>query len=401
VQKAKRHRNNLRLGVHLEETSGKRASATFEVMPLLPLEGFRVGITADRRWSEQAELLERRGASVLHAPTSSTDYLACHDTLRAATDDVISRPPDYLVATTGIGLRAWFEGAQAWGMAEQLAVSLQHTRVIARGPKASGAARGAGLEVWASPPSERLDDVVTLLAAEPLQGKRIAFQHYGEHDASAVAALAATGAEVVDVPVYRYRAPADDGHVVALLDAVRDGHIDAVTFTSAPAVRHLIAMARERDRDGELLDAFNHGGVLAACVGPVCAERAHACGITAPVAPERGRMGLLVRTISEVLAVRQRHLQCGPAAITVQGRAVAVDGERVELPARERAVLDVLLRHQGVVVSKPTILRAIDSDPAAVHALETTITRLRRNLGPAGASVRAVRGRGYMLDGAA
>ena len=377
----------------------KRASATFVVMPLLPLEGFTVGITADRRWSEQAELLERRGASVLHAPTISTDYLACDDTLHAATEVVIASPPDYLVATTGIGLRAWFEAAQAWGLAEQLAGALRHTRVIARGPKATGAAQGAGLEVWASPPSERLDDVVTILSAEPLQGRRVAFQHYGEHDAPAVRALAAAGAEVVDVPVYRYRPQAEDGRVMALLDAVDAGEVDAVTFTSAPALRYLIEIARLQGRGDVLLDAFNSGDVVAACMGPVCAGIAVGAGITRPVAPERGRLGLLVRVLTDALRGRQRELQCGPASITVQGRAVAVDGERVELPRRERAVLDVLLRNRGVVVSKPTILRALDSDPAAVHALETTITRLRRNLGPAGPCVRAVRGRGYLLDG--
>jgi uroporphyrinogen-III synthase len=368
-------------------------------MSLLPLEGFTVGVTADRRWSEQAELLERRGASVLHAPTISTDYLANDDTLRAATEAVIAQPPDYLVATTGIGLRAWFEAAQAWGLAERLSAALTATRVVARGPKASGAAQSAGLEVWASPPSERLDAVVTLLSAEPLQGRRVAFQHYGEHDAPAVTALAAAGADVIDVPVYRYRPPADDAPVVGLLDAVRDGEIDAVTFTSAPAVRYLMAAARQRGRSDALLDAFNQGDVIAACIGPVCAGTAVASGIEQPVAPERGRLGLLVRALTDALRVRRRHLRCGPATITVQGRAVAVDGEPVELPPRERAVLDVLLAHRGGVVSKPSILRALDRDPAAVHALETTITRLRRNLGPAGSGVRAVRGRGYLLDG--
>ena len=367
------------------------------VVPLLPLEGFAVGITADRRWSEQAELLERRGASVLHAPTISTDYLACDDTLRAATQALIDRPPDYLVATTGIGVRAWFEAAQTWGLAEQLSASLTAARVIARGPKAGAAVQVAGLEVWASPDSERLDDVVGLLSRQALHGCRVAFQHYGKHDAPAVAALAAAGADVVDVPVYAYRPPAGDERLVVLLDAVRDGAVDAVTFTSAPAVRYLVDAARQSGRDHELLAAFNQGDLVAACVGPVCAGTAVECGIERPVAPERGRLGLLVRALTDALRGRQHELRCGPASITVQGRAVAVDGERVDLPPRERAVLDVLLANRGVVVSKPAILRALASDPTAVHALEATVTRLRRNLGPAGPCIRAVRGRGYLL----
>ena len=49
-------------------------------------------------------------------------------------------------------------------------------------------------------------------------------------------------------------------------------------------------------------------------------------------------------------------------------------------------------------MSKPMILRSLGSDPANVHALEATIGRMRRHLGPAGGSIRAVRGRGYYLD---
>ena len=54
--------------------------------------GFVVGITADRRWEEQAELLRRRGATVVHGPCMDTLYLADDDDLRRATVDVIEQP---------------------------------------------------------------------------------------------------------------------------------------------------------------------------------------------------------------------------------------------------------------------------------------------------------------------
>jgi DNA-binding response OmpR family regulator len=82
----------------------------------------------------------------------------------------------------------------------------------------------------------------------------------------------------------------------------------------------------------------------------------------------------------------------------VQGRAIAVAGESVDLSRRERAVLDVLLSRRGAVVSKAAILHSLGSDPTGGHALETTIARLRGSLGVAGLSIRTVRGRGYRLD---
>jgi uroporphyrinogen-III synthase len=367
-------------------------------MTLAALEGFTIGVTADRRWTEQAELLQRRGASVLHGPTIHTEYLASDDALRQATLDVVSQRPDYLVATTGIGVRAWFEAAQAWGLGEQLHDALADTRVVARGPKAAAAAHSAGLLVWDSPASERLDDVLDRLLAEPLPGTSVAFQHYGEHNHDAVERLRRAGAAVAEVPIYRWRRPADDDAAVRLVDAVCEGRVDAVTFTSAPAVHNLLAIARDHERAPALLDAFNHAGVVAACIGPVCAEGARQEGVVNPLAPSHGRLGLLVRALTEALAGRRQTLRLAGRPVVVQGRAVAVDGAPVDLSEQERAVFETLLRRRGAVVSKPAMLKSIGADPAGDHALEAAVARLRKRLGPAAGAVRCVRGRGYILD---
>lgn len=373
-------------------------------MSLRPLEGFVVGVTADRRWAEQAELLQRRGASVLHGPTIKTEYLAGDDALRAATHEVIARQPDFLVATTGIGVRAWLEAAQAWGLGDSLMDALASTSVAARGPKAAAAVMAAGLSVWASPDTERLEDVVALLRQEELAGKVVAFQHYGERNGAAVAALSVAGAVVVEVPIYRWQRPDDTGPALRLVEAVCDGRVDAVTFTSAPAVQNLLAVAGDAGLAEGVVDAFNVGGVVAACIGPVCADVARSVGVSSVVAPSVGRLGLLVRALTDALQDRRHTLVLAGEPVVMQGRAVVVGGRAVDVPDRERAVLEALLRRRGAVVSKAAILRSLgDADAAgagaaSVHALEATIGRLRRRLGPAGRAIRSVRGRGYLID---
>ena len=366
-------------------------------MSLRALEGFVIGVTADRRWMEQAELLQRRGAAVIHGPTIKTEYLASDEALRSATHAVIARRPDYLVATTGIGVRAWFEAAQAWGLADSLADALASTRIATRGPKATAAVHTVGLDVWDSPPSERLDDVVARLGAEPLPGRTVAFQHYGERNQAAVEALVDGGAEVIDVPIYRWQRPDDIDPARRLVEAVCDGRVDAVTFTSAPAVHNLVAVAQDLGRDDALIDSFNHGGVMAACIGAVCAEGARQERIERPITPDRGRLGLLVRTLTDALQARRQALVMARQPVVLQGRLLCIDGRPVALSGRERAVLDALLRRRGAVVSKPTLLRAMD-DGTTERALEATVARLRRRLGPAGAAVRSVRARGYVVD---
>ncbi|MGH9021930.1 MAG: uroporphyrinogen-III synthase, partial [Acidimicrobiia bacterium] len=262
-------------------------------MTLGALEGFVVGITADRRWQEQAELLSRRGASILHGPTIDTLYLASDEDLRTATSVLIADPPEYVVATTGIGMRAWMEAAGSWGMGESLATALAQARIVARGPKAAGAVQAGGLEVWARSASEQMDDVLAILLAEPLQGCSVAFQQFGMESPEMVQAIVDAGARVVEVPVYRWRVPEDTTPALRLVGGVCGGRVDAVTFTSAPAVHNLFAIAASEGLADDLRRGFNAGGVTAACVGPVCAGGARSEGVEAPLRPEVGRLGLL------------------------------------------------------------------------------------------------------------
>jgi uroporphyrinogen-III synthase len=273
-------------------------------MALLPLQGFTVGITADRRWKEQAELLERRGATFKHGPTIATHYLASDTTLCEATQDVIRSRPAYVVATTGIGVRAWFESAQSWGLGEQLVATLQQARAVARGPKAAAALRAAGIDTWKAVASERVDEAIGVLVEQTLEGSLVAFQQYGEVDDHVTNALRAAGAQVIEVPVYRWRLPEDDQPALHIVEAACSGQLDAVTFTSAPAAANLMAIAERYGLGDDIRSGFNEGGVVAACVGPVCAEGAKATGIHNIVAPSVGRLGLLVRVLSDALLHR-------------------------------------------------------------------------------------------------
>ena len=76
-----------------------------------PLAGYTIGITGHRRWEEQAEMLSRRGARVLHGPTMTTELLGDLDATIAATQQLLAEPVDLAILTTGIGVRSWFGAA--------------------------------------------------------------------------------------------------------------------------------------------------------------------------------------------------------------------------------------------------------------------------------------------------
>ena len=89
-----------------------------------------------------------------------------------------------------------------------------------------------------------------------------------------------------------------------------------------------------------------------------------------------------------------------PIRVTIDDHGLVVDGEPVVLSARERSVFVALARRPGAVIPKARLARDIWGSAARTRAVDTTVSRLRRRLGRAGAAVRTTRNRGYWLDAA-
>lgn len=359
-----------------------------------PLAGFTVGVTAARRAEELGTLLTRRGATVLHAPALRIVPLADDGELRAATGQLLDKAPDVVIATTAVGFRGWIEAADGWGTGDRLLDVLRGAELLARGPKVKGAIRGAGLtESW-SPGSESMAEVLERLLGEGVEGRRIALQLHGEPLPGFVEALREAGAEVVGVPVYRWMPPEDIAPLDRMLDVTAARGLDALTFTSAPAVTSYLNRAEARGMLPEVLSALGHD-VLVACVGPVTAQPLQARGIDT-VQPERFRLGPLVHLLCARLPARAPALPVAGHLVEIRGHAVLIDGVPRPVPPAGMALLHALARRPGWVVSRAELLRALPGSGTDEHAVETAMARLRTALGLSGL-VRTVVKRGYRL----
>ncbi|HJV08673.1 MAG TPA: uroporphyrinogen-III synthase, partial [Acidimicrobiales bacterium] len=112
--------------------------------------------------------------------------------------------------------------------------------------------------------------------------------------------LRALAGELVEVPVYHWALPDDPGPASQLVDAAIAGQLSAVTFTAQPAVHNLFRIAG--DRRSDLREAFNAGGVVASCVGPVCASAATKEGVETPIWPDPPRLAAMVRQVTAQMA---------------------------------------------------------------------------------------------------
>ncbi|MDT4994945.1 MAG: uroporphyrinogen-III synthase [Actinoplanes sp.] len=372
---------------------GRRAVRTTSALaqPTAALSGYTIGVTADHRRDELAGLLENRGARVVLAPALRIVPIADDAELRGATRACLETPPDIVLVNTGIGMRGWLEAAEGWGLAEPLSAVLSRAYLVARGPKARAAIRSAGLRDQWSPEGESYEEVVEHLRARGIAGLTVAIQLHGESQPEYTAALQAAGARVIEVPVYRWAPPTDPAPLHRLVDLIAGHLVDAVTFTSVPAVGALLRAAGPSQET--LLEALRTD-VLAACVGPVTA--APLCRYNVPVvAPARARLSALVRTIVEELPKRALTLQVNGHSLTLRGHAAIVDGELKPLAPAPMAVLRALAAVPGRVLSRAALLRALPRG-ADEHAVEMAVARLRAGLGAPGV-VQTVVKRGYRL----
>lgn len=121
--------------------------------------------------------------------------------------------------------------------------------------------------------------------------------------------------------------------------------------------------------------------------------------LTKPFAIEEllARIKALGRRAQNPLPMRR---ELGPLVLDDLAHRASLGGTPLDLPAREWAVLGVLVDHCERVVSKEQISAAVCSqgEELSPNAVEVYVSRLRARLEVGGLRIRAVRGVGYMLQ---
>jgi uroporphyrinogen-III synthase len=358
------------------------------------LRGFRVGVTSDRRSADLIAALERRGAQVVHAPALTIMPNDHDDSLIIETRRLIAARPEVVLITTGDGMRRWFEVADAAGLGAELTAALDAARIFARGPKAQGAVRAAGLLDAQTSDLHTTASLVDAVVEAGLSGRRVAVQLHGYTDEVALARLAEIGDCVLTVTPYRWVQPNPHDRLSRLIKAACQRQLEALTFTSAPAAVATLEAAEELGMRRAFVRALSDY-VASAAVGPVTAEPLREAGIN-PVIPDHYRLGALVRLVTDELT--QRHVQRfrrDGVIIELRGYQVSVNDRRISLGPNSLALL-IALASSNSVLSRQDLIAYL-SDNLDEHALHMAMSRLRRALGVPGL-ITTIMKRGYRFN---
>ncbi len=284
----------------------------------------------------------RRGASTGRRCARSTSPRTRRS--GRATFDLIDQPPDYLVASTGMGMTMWLEAADAVG-----------ARRAAAGGAAPGPRSWPGARRRFGAAAAGLRGRLAGAVGDDGGGRRLPDGAGDRLGPGRPAAVRSRGPSV-DGGAGRPLPGAGRGARLPLADsrttpARRSGssrrcapaRSTRVTFTSQPAVHHLFRIAEGLGRADELRDACNEHGApglrrARSAPTPLLAE-----GITRPAWPDPPRLAAMIRLVASELGPRTGRTEPCPSHFPWRWRspaAAASSSAAGHRRAKVRALLD-------------------------------------------------------------
>jgi len=261
--------------------------------PARPLAGRTIALPESRELDRLAVLVEAEGAATWRCPLVAIIDAPDQGPIEVWLRTLAAGEIDDGVFLTGEGLRRLLAAAERIGLHDGVVAALGRARKVTRGPKPARALREIGLSPDLAAPIPTSAGVIEALVALDLRGRRVGVQLYGEEpNRPLVDFLTGAGAVVRPVAPYVYASASDAAAVVALIDALDAGRVDAIAFTSASQVDRLFQVAGGRglqdgNQDGNDRLRAALARVRVAAIGPIVVEALGARGVRIDIVPDK------------------------------------------------------------------------------------------------------------------
>ena len=250
-----------------------------------PLSGKRIMVTRARtQISATADLLSREGAEVIELPSIRIVPPDDATPLKLAAQGLASYK--WVVFTSVNGVDAF------WGALEEIGLdsrAFAGVRVAAIGPATAESLARRGIHADRMPSEYISESVVESLQEHIEPGDRVLLPRAAEGRNALVEGLQKLGAEVEHVVTYKTLASEESKQEALAL--LKQGAVDAVTFTSSSTVLSLVSIL------GGDISLLQQPAI--ACIGPVTAATAAGLGLKVAVQAREYTIAGLVEALKE------------------------------------------------------------------------------------------------------
>lgn len=286
----------------------------------MSLRGITVAITSSRRASELASIVQKFGGVPYIAPTIG---IRNNDPLISECNKFIEtinyKKMHFFVFMTGVGVFNLFQNLEKSYQLNNVIERLRDTVVIARSNKPAAELRKFGIATNFVPNMNTIEGVIDLISKYDVKNKNIGILWHGDYSDLFKGKLESLGSNVFQFSLYSYStsleqknaimlkemgydyvAPTEE-KIVKLIEDIIAGTIDAITFTSPPAVNEFFEFAKRNNKIDSLKDRLNHNQLIVS-VGPSTSKMLEKYQIKVDVMPATYRMGSMVKEMDDFIA---------------------------------------------------------------------------------------------------
>lgn len=268
-------------------------------MATIAFNGLTVASFESRMAAEITRLIERHEGKPLVTPALREIPLDDNSAALQFGVQLTTERVDLLILLTGVGTTALFDLLKTRYPWSSIVEALKQTALVARGPKPVAALKTFGLQptLTVPEPNTWVDLISTLDEHRPVKGLRVAVQEYGASNTDLLKALSQRGAEVFQVPIYRWALPEDLGPLKQALDKIIAGKVSVLLITNAAQVNHVMQVL---EKDGKV-EPFRAAlkNMVVASIGPTASERLRQHDWPIDLEPSHPKMGILVKECGE------------------------------------------------------------------------------------------------------
>jgi len=264
------------------------------------LQNLRVVSFQNRRSEEMGHLIEKRGGTIIQAPSMREVPLEDQHHAFEFADILLGGNLDGIILLTGVGTRMLVEAMCLQHPHEAIHSALQDLPKLCRGPKPVAYLKTVSMKptLVAPEPNTWRELIAEFDRVDyPLQGKKIAIQEYGHSNPDLEEALRQRGVEIIPIPVYGWKLPEDTSLLESALKTIAAGNADIALFTSAQQVQNVFEVAKAMDSYDDIHRELNQ--MLVASVGPITTEALEKFHVAVKLEPEHPKMGHLIKCLSE------------------------------------------------------------------------------------------------------
>jgi uroporphyrinogen-III synthase len=286
----------------------------------MSLRGITVAITSSRRASELAILVQKFGGVPYIAPTigirnSNPLISECNKFIETINHEKMH----VFVFMTGVGVFNLFQNLEKLYQLDNVIERLRDTVVIARSNKPAAVLRKFGIATNFVPNMNTIEGVIDLIRKFDIKNKNIGILWHGDYSDSFKREVESLGSNVFEFSSYSYSTSLEQKNAIMLkemgynyvapteekirklIEDIMAGTIDAITFTSPPAVNEFFEFAKRNNKIDSLKDRLNHN-LLVVCVGPSTSKILDKYQIKVDVMPSTYRMGSMVKEMDDFIS---------------------------------------------------------------------------------------------------